>query len=221
MAIAETPGLIERAAELDRIDAALESALGGEGIALLFEGHAGIGKTALLAEARLRAQAAGMLVLRGRGTELERDYPLGVAQQCLQPPVLEADQVGRERLLAGAASLAAPVVLGATTDERAAPFGTLHGLFWLVANLTAERPTLVVIDDLQWADEPSLRFFGFVVRRVESLPLALVAAARGDDHAPFDGPLAVARSDPALEVLELAPLSLDPPFRSCGRCSRA
>jgi DNA-binding CsgD family transcriptional regulator len=207
MAIAETPGLIERAAELDRIDAALESALGGEGIALLFEGHAGIGKTALLAEARLRAQAAGMLVLRGRGTELERDYPLGVAQQCLQPPVLEADQAGRERLLAGAASLAAPLVLGATTDEPAAPFGTLHGLFWLVANLTAERPTLVVLDDLQWADEPSLRFFGFVVRRVESLPLALVAAARGDDRAPLDGPLAVARSDPALEVLELAPLS--------------
>src|SRR5579864_4816634 len=207
VAIAETTGLLERAGELDRIVAALESALGGEGMALLFEGQAGIGKTALLAEARLRAQAAGMLVLRGRGTELERDYPLGVVQQCLQPPVLEADQAGRERLLAGAASLAAPVVLGATTDEPAAPFGTLHGLFWLVANLTAERPTLVVLDDLQWADEPSLRFFGFLVRRVESLPLAVVAASRVDDRVPSDGPLAVARSDPALELLELAPLS--------------
>jgi DNA-binding CsgD family transcriptional regulator len=199
--------LLERAAELDRIDAALERARGGAGVALLFEGQAGIGKTALLAEARLRAQAAGMLVLRGRGTELERDYPLGVVQQCLQPPVLEADPAGRERLLAGAASLAAPVVLDVPTDEPAAPFGTLHGLFWLVANLTAERPTLVVLDDLRWADEPSLRFFGFLVRRVESLPLALVAAARIDDRAPAGGPLVVARSDPALEVLELAPLS--------------
>jgi len=207
VAIAATTALLERSAELERIDAALESARDGTGVGLLFEGEAGIGKTALLADARLRAQAAGMLVLRGRGTELEREYPLGVVQQCLQPPVLEADQSSRERLLAGAASLAAPVVLDAITDEPAAPFGTLHGLFWLVANLTAERPTLVVLDDLQWADEPSLRFFGFLVRRVESLPLALVAAARVDDRALADGPLAVVRSDPALEVLELAPLS--------------
>ena len=206
MAIATT-GLLERAGELDRVDAALERARAGAGVALLLEGQAGIGKTALLAEARLRAQAAGMLVLRGRGTELERDYPLGVVQQCLQPPVLEADQSGRERLLAGAASLAAPVVLDATTDEPAAPFGTLHGLFWLVANLTAERPALVALDDLQWADEASLRFFGFLVRRVESLQLALVAAARIDDREPADGPLLMARSDPALELLELAPLS--------------
>jgi DNA-binding CsgD family transcriptional regulator len=207
VAVVATIGLLERAAELDRIDAALESSRAGAGVALLFEGEAGIGKTALLAEARLRAQAAGMLVLHARGTELEREYPLGVVQQCLQPPVLEADESGRERLLAGAASLAAPVVLDAATDEPVAPFGTLHGLFWLVANLTADRPTLVVLDDLQWADEPSLRFFGFLVRRVESLPLALVAAARVDEHAPADGPLALARSDPALGVLELAPLS--------------
>jgi DNA-binding CsgD family transcriptional regulator len=207
VAIAAKTGLLERAGELDRIDAALDSAREGDGVALLFEGEAGIGKTALLAEARLRAQAAGMLALRGRGTELERDYPFGVVQQCLRPPVLEADQPGRERLLAGAASLAAPVVLDATTAEPAAPFGTLHGLFWLVANLTAERPALVALDDLQWADEASLRFFGFLVRRVESLPLALMAAARIDDRAPADGALGVARSDPGLEVLHPAPLT--------------
>ena len=209
MVIAATTGLLERAAELGRIDAALGSARRGAGIALLVEGPAGIGKTALLAEAGERAQAVGMLVLRGRGTELERDYPLGLVQQCLQPPVLEADEADRERLLGGAASLAAPVVLDATPDEPAAPFGTLHGLFWLLANLTAERPTLILLDDLQWADEPSLRFFAFLVRRAESLPLALVAAARVDDRAPADSPLAIARSDPALELHELAPLSED------------
>jgi len=44
-------------------------------------------------------------------------------------------------------------------DEiAAAPAGMLHGLYWLVANVADEAPVLFVVDDAQWADEPSLRF---------------------------------------------------------------
>ncbi|MDQ3632098.1 MAG: LuxR family transcriptional regulator [Actinomycetota bacterium] len=199
--------LLEREAELSRIDAALAAAREGRGRALLVEGPAGIGKTALLEAARRRAEDGGMLVLAGRGTELERGYALGVVRQCLVPVVQAEGRSGRERLLEGAAALAAPVVLdGAGADEPTAPFGMLHGLYWLVANVTAQRAALLAIDDAQWADEPSLRFLAFLVRRVESLPVAVLVASRVEADGGDQSPLWQARTDPAMEVLEPRPL---------------
>lgn len=199
--------LLQREAELSRLDAALAAAREGHGRALLVEGPAGIGKTALLEAARRRAEDGGMLVLGGRGTELERRYALGVVRQCLLPVVQAEEPSGRERLLEGAAALAAPVVLeGAGTDEPTTPFGVLHGLYWLVANVTAQRAAVFAIDDAQWADEASLRFLAFLVRRVASLPVAVLAASRVEEDGGSPGPLWQARTDPAMEVLEPLPL---------------
>jgi hypothetical protein len=92
---------------------------------------------------------------------------------------VRADADRREALLEGAASLAVPAVglaAGGTGDR----FAVLHGLYWLVANLTAleDRPVLLVVDDLQWADAPSLAFLAYLARRLEGLPVAVAAAAR-------------------------------------------
>ncbi len=202
--------LLQREQELEHIDAALASARAGSGRALLIEGPAGIGKTTLAEAARRRARPAGMLVLHGRGTELERDYALGVACQCLQPAVQAADAHERRRLLSGAAGRVAPVLLdGVPEPDGAAPFAMLHGLYWLVANLTATAPVLLVVDDVQWVDEPSLRFLAFLVRRVEELPLAMLLASRVDDELLLAGTLAEARADPALEVLSPTALGDD------------
>jgi len=73
VAIAATIGLVERAAELARMDAALESARERTGVALLFEGEAGIGKTALLAYAI--GAAGGMEVLSACAIESEGELP--------------------------------------------------------------------------------------------------------------------------------------------------
>ena len=62
---------------------------------------------------------------------------------------------------------------GAGHDESS--YARLHGLYWLCANLAADAPLLVCVDDAQWADEPSLSFLGFLARRLEDLPVALVA----------------------------------------------
>ena len=65
---------------------------------------------------------------------------------------------------------------GAGHDESS--YARLHGLYWLCANLAADAPLLVCVDDAQWSDEPSLSFLGFLARRLEDLPVVLVLGTR-------------------------------------------
>ena len=188
--------LVQRDRELATIDALLDGASGGAGALALIEGPAGIGKTALVRVARDRAAERGMRVLHAVGTEFERDYPLGVARQCLEPVA----RSGGERLLHGPAKLAEPVLLGVPEPVEAAPVGLLHGLYWLVVNLADESPVLLAVDDAQWADEPSLRFLGYLARRLEALPVAVLVAIRTEDATPS-----------VLDELRPAPARIDPP----------
>src|SRR5919197_5530076 len=197
-----TRALLERGDELRRIEACLDAARAGAGSTLAIEGPAGIGKTALLSAARAAGRAAGMTVLAARGAEIERDFAHGAVRQLLEPALAGAAEAERAELLSGAAALAAPIVV--PTAERAGAadaFGVLHGLYWLCANLSAQSPLLLVVDDAHWADAASLRFLEFLARRVEGLPIALVVAARPGAGA--DGLLA----DPATELVRPAPLS--------------
>jgi len=198
--------LVEREVEVATLDALLESARSGAGAVVLVEGPPGIGKTSLLRAARERAAAEGMRVLHGRGTELERAFPLGVARQCLEPVV--RDPAERERVLSGAARLAEPVLLDAPESVPASSLGLLHGLYWLVANLAEQAPVLLAVDDAQWADEPSLRFLAYLGRRAESLPLALVVAARDDADVGEQPTLVELRAEPAAHTLAPAVLTV-------------
>ena len=172
----------------------------------MIEGEAGIGKTALLRAARELAAARRTVVLEARGSELEVDYPFGVVRQCLEPAVRAAEPAERDRLLSGAASLAAPVLLDAAGDEQTVSFGVLHGLYWLLANLAERGPLLVLSDDAHWADEASLRFLAHATRRVESLALTLVVATRPVDAHDGFGILGKLLGDPVVELLTPAPL---------------
>jgi predicted ATPase len=174
--------LLERQAELTRIDEALGSACAGTGVLLVIEGEPGIGKTTLVAAARGRAAALGMTVLSARGTELETDYPFGAVRQCLESAV-RSDQNG---LLAGAAALAAPVVIDVPPQGVAVSAGVLHGLYWLMANLCERGPLLLAADDAHWVDEPSLRFLAYLAARMDSLPAAVVIATRPVDGGTLD-----------------------------------
>ena len=113
-----------------------------------------------------------------------------------------------------------------TPPRRARPdarFAALHGLYWLVANLAAERPLLLAVDDAQWVDEPSLRFLAYLARRARELPVALVLAARpplpGEDRSILETIAADAG-----EPLAPAPLSRAGVARADGaavRCGAA
>lgn len=174
--------LIEREREIERIEALLGGAIAGRGAAVMIEGEPGIGKTALLEVAGELARARGMTTLLARGGELEREVGFGVVRALLEPPLRRLDTAGRDELLTGAARLAErPLGLGADLDPgtaEVAPDSALHGLYWLCANLADRGPLLVAVDDLQWADEPSLRFLSYLVRRIGEHPLLVCGTSR-------------------------------------------
>jgi DNA-binding CsgD family transcriptional regulator len=179
--------LIERDREFAEIDRALACAAAGEGALQLFEGPAGIGKTALLEEAGTRAKGKGLRVVAARGGELETGFPYGVIRQLLEPALRSAETSRREEWLAGAAGLAGPAVLGPDPGSAVLvdpSFAVVHGLYWLVCNLAADAPLVLLVDDVHWSDAPSLRFLVYLARRLEGLQVALIASIRtGEDGA--------------------------------------
>ena len=168
------PQLLERAAETAAIAAALADARAGRGTVVMLSGAAGIGKTALAEAAARAAGEQGMLVLGARGGELEGSFAYGVVRQLLEPLIRTADERRRAALFADAAAGALPAVLGPVSEEVAGvePLSVRHGLYWLIANLAAERPTVLVLDDMHWADRPSIVALLHLARRIDDLPLA-------------------------------------------------
>jgi predicted ATPase len=153
--------LVERDGELEAVDRALAGAVGGEGSLVFVGGPAGIGKTALVRAASERSDRAGVVFLAARGAELEGGFPYWVVRQLLEPTVRAASRSRRGRLLSGAAASSSQAVLGeggAAADLVDPGFAVLHGLYWLVANIAAESPLVLVVDDAHWVDAPSLRF---------------------------------------------------------------
>src|SRR5215203_5524078 len=104
------PVLLEREAELDELQTALQDARRGAGRLVVVEGAAGIGKTRLLESARETAVRTGIGTLSARGTELERDFPFALVRQLFEPVVHRASAAERHELLDGAARLAGPIV---------------------------------------------------------------------------------------------------------------
>ena len=128
-------GLLERDAELASLGEAVEAVARRDGgRAMVIEGPAGIGKTALIDAAAELAGEHGVRVLSARGGEFERDFPFGVARQLLERPLVSAAEREREELLSGAASHAS-LALGLDGDVGAAlqgpdlPFTVVHGIY--------------------------------------------------------------------------------------------
>ncbi|MDX6691772.1 MAG: hypothetical protein QOG15_3229 [Solirubrobacteraceae bacterium] len=176
---------------MQAVEDVLGAARAATGRLLLIEGHAGIGKTSLLDAAVARAREVGATVLRARGSELESDFAFGVAVQLFEPLLANADDETRDRLLAGSAALAGPLLERPTSwggnvdDERS--YSVMHGLFWLLSNLADADPVLIVIDDVHWADRPSLRLVLYLLQRLDEMAVAIVAARRvGEPAAPDD-----------------------------------
>ena len=189
----------------------------GNGLALVIEGEPGIGKTALLQLARESAAATGLRVLHACGVELEAGFAFGVVRQCLEPAIRSAAPAERTRLFSGAAALAEPLLIDLVGASPEVSFGALHGLYWLLANLCEPGPLLVAVDDAHWADDASLRFFAYLVRRANSLPLALMIATRPSGQQEESAALGGLLADPAGEVLMPAALSRLAVARLLGR----
>lgn len=173
----------------------------GVGGSCVITGPPGIGKSALMADAVGRAERVGARVLRARGSELEGALSFGAARDLLGPAVVRLSIEEQAELIAGPASFARPV-LGLGSSEDGDP---LYGLFWLTVALAERQPLLLAVDDLHWVDQESARFCTYLARRVEGLPILLVATTQ-THHA---GPVADAVGDlvEGARVVDLGPLT--------------
>jgi DNA-binding CsgD family transcriptional regulator/tetratricopeptide (TPR) repeat protein len=203
--------LLERDGEVGAVSAAVESARRGDGQLVVVEGDAGIGKTRLLSEARWLA--SGFEVLGARAGELEGDFAFGVVRQLFEGALAAAPAETRAELLSGAAALASPlfeaVPAPADSGGGETSFAILHGLYWLAANFGLRRTTLLVIDDLHWADGPSLRWLAYLARRLEGLPLLVVAASRRAEASRSPALVTEILADPLAVVIRPAALGQD------------
>ncbi|MFT2018193.1 helix-turn-helix transcriptional regulator [Streptomyces sp. 796.1] len=177
---------VERHGEFEAIDTAIKHCHVGDGQLLIFEGGLGLGKTALLNEAKKRAIDEGFVALFARGSEFEAGFPYGVVRQLFEPWLAAASQEERDAVLSGPARLAAPlfeyatgaVATGAGPEQRQA---VLHGLYWMCVHLARRAPLLILLDDLHWADVASLQFLHYMEGRLEGHAIVVCAATESVD----------------------------------------
>jgi AAA ATPase domain len=122
------------------------------------------------------------LVLRGFCWEGDGAPPYWPWSQVLQASGLSAGDLGEARWLVQPASgSAAPASAGAAADAR---FRLFEAVARCLGRLADAGPVLVVLDDLHWADEPSLRLLGFLARALTAKPVALLGAYRDTEASP-------------------------------------
>ncbi|MDH2429479.1 LuxR C-terminal-related transcriptional regulator [Sphaerisporangium sp. TRM90804] len=200
------PSLLERTEELAALRGFAAGLRDGAGL-LLVEGAAGIGKTRLVREVRGMAQAAGARVLAARCTELERDFAFGAVRQLFEPIVAAGSEAESAQWWSGPAAGARSVFAyaGGDVGGTAGEFAVLHGLYWLAVNMSNDG-LLLILDDLHWCDEASLRWLVYALPRIEGVPISVVAAARPGDWG-GDRRLLALIGEQAVRVVRPRPLS--------------
>src|SRR5260370_6996546 len=140
-----------RSAEVDQIRAEIESAAQGRGRIALIEGDAGMGKTTLINEALLGADVLGLEVLRSSAEELDGRRPFGAVADCLGITLATSDprRMAIAQLLFG--NMPWSSQFSFTADGPGTDFRVLEAILALIDHLTANRPLIVVIEDLQCA----------------------------------------------------------------------
>ena len=209
---ARTRPLIERDAERAWLVRALGEVRQSRPSLVLVEGPPGAGKTRLLDEVRAAARDADVGLVHARGSELEREFPFGVVRQLFEALTTRSSRDASAELFVGAAELARPVLEGSALAQpglMADALPALHGLYWLTVTVATRGPLALLVDDAHWADDSSLRWLHYLVRRMEELPLLVVVAVRTHEPGVSDAPLLEAiRAEPHAVVLAPAPLSV-------------
>jgi tetratricopeptide (TPR) repeat protein len=196
---------VGRAAELERLAAAWRDVRrGGDRRLVLLAGEPGVGKTRLALRFAAAALADEAAVLLGRCAE----DPLAP----YEPFAEVLRQIGLEpaRALAGTAAQELGRVLGEARELPADDPGARHRLFSAVddvlGGVAERRPVVLILDDLQWADRPTLLLLGFVLRSSRRAPLLAIGTYRDTDigrRTPLAGALAELRRDGGAERIGL------------------
>jgi DNA-binding CsgD family transcriptional regulator len=201
---------VERERELATLGAALEAARGGAGATIIIEAVAGSGKSRLLTVAGDMARERGMQVLGAHASELELEFPFGIAIQLFEPRWSSTDLAGRDELLAGPARAAGslletgPSDLNPSADQE---YQLVESLFSLLSNMVSAGPLVMVVDDVHWSDRASLRFLVYLAYRLATLPVVLIIAAREGEPAADRQAMSALMSAPTTAVLRPDPIT--------------
>ena len=184
---------VGRAGEVERLAAMWREVVGGVRVALL-GGEPGAGKTRLAREMAVRAHEQGALVLFGRV-----DEDLAVAYQpfaeALRHYLASVDEGTRERVLGlrgGVLTRLVPELVDEPVQGQVEAWTIFEALVdWLSAE-AAERPVVLVLDDVHWAAKPTLQALMHLVRSERLSRLLIVATYRDTE---------LGRTHPLSEVL--------------------
>ncbi len=209
---AGAPTLVGRELELARLRALAREAAGGTLRMAFIVGEAGVGKSRLLSEVAAVVARAGGRTVVGHAYESEQILPYGAWIEAI-----ETSGALREGELVGALPPAARAALGrlvpALAQGSPAPASEHHrSLFEALALLVrglGGRPLVLILEDLHWADEMTVRLLPFLARRLRDSPVLLVATLRDEEPGPpvVRTALDELAREPSFARLELLPLS--------------
>jgi hypothetical protein len=195
---------VGRASELTDLEGAL-GALASGGSLFLVHGEPGIGKTRLADEIARRATSAGVRVLWGRCREVEGRPPYWPWIQVIQSHAREADPAKVASELDAAArplGLLVPELRphldaageAALRPESEAPrFLLFEAMASFLRRIAEAQPVLLILDDLHWADLPSLLLLDFLAHELAAMPLVVLGTYRE---------IEVRRDPAALQVID-------------------
>jgi DNA-binding CsgD family transcriptional regulator len=166
--VAELLGRDDELAQLyDLIDA-----IGRRGGALVVRGEAGIGKSALLEAAAVRAGERNVTVASATGIPSEARFAFAGLRELLLPFLEARDRLPQPQ------RRALETALGLAAGNAPDPFLVGLAALGLLSEAETKSPLLFLVDDAQWLDGPSSEVLGFVARRLQLEPVILLFAVR-------------------------------------------
>ena len=174
------PQLVGRADHLRPLTALVASAAAGTGGTAFVQGEAGIGKSRLLAEVADAARSRGMTVLRGRAAASSAPAPYRPVAEALLSSLRGRDLTA-DPGLARYRSVLGVLVPGSVEVNRAEePSVVLLGeaALALIDRCAAPPGTVILLEDLQWADAETCELIDYLVDKLDSRSVALLASLR-------------------------------------------
>jgi len=177
--------LVGRDEETAALDALFRACAQGQGVFAVIRGPVASGKTTLLTAFAERAVGTGAIFLGAVASRAERGLPLAILDQLLRRPLLAASISPQVEELMARRALIGTEPTPAHNTVSPALSRVFDGLLVLLVGLSAERPVVIAVDDLQYADVASLQCLSYLARRVGSSPI-LVLLAEGTQMLPAD-----------------------------------
>ncbi|HEY3015767.1 MAG TPA: AAA family ATPase [Nocardioides sp.] len=175
--------VIERDTEITVLGGLLSRAVAGRGSLVTIEGQAGIGKTRLLSHIRRRASSAGWRILDSRCTPQSGSIEFGLFRDWFGTLAHRAGADGNTFTGPGRVLVALGSGSGSGPGEGAqhSVGDVAYGARWALEDLTADQPTLLLADDVQWADRQSLQALDLLANPLRQLPCLVVWTVRSGE----------------------------------------